>query len=381
MGRSEKIRSVVRRTAAAAEITIEADYEQRGSVGEWRLRWCDGPTVDTVTAIVKEHARGYVTPAVVSGLRYSRDVTARALSAVFVQRVLDGEQLDAYEATGIAAATSFPDGVTPRAWELGDFALAHTGVHPRSTWDYDAQPALDYLVKAGRDALMVDFWLATDGRHPESQPEPPALDLDTPAARAAVAELYRALQHQLLGRSAHAGDHRARQLAAQAIRHAVPAMLADCQRADAAAAVVDGWGQRSLSRAVGLGDRTLNKSLGSLDEQVRTQTWLRDHADEWVAACRAVARALYPDRHVLPEAWQLDTETLRSAHGGHRTLADTVPAARRMIAIRKLWGRTNQEHRDALAALLAELDRAKSPTSRERHSRKGIPVVAVESAQ
>ncbi|MGW4528873.1 hypothetical protein [Amycolatopsis sp. NPDC004378] len=378
MSRSAKIRSVVRRVAAAAGIAIEADYEQHGTMGEWRLRWCDGPTVDMVTAMVKKQARGYVTPAVVDGLRYSRDVTARALAAAFVQRVLDGEQLDAYDATGIAAATPFPDGVTPRAWEFSDFALAHTGISPRSTWDYDSRPALDYLVKVGRDALMVDFWLAREGEHPECQPKPPALDLDTPAARDAVAELYRVLQHQLLGRSAHAGDHRARQLAAQAIRHAVPAMLADCQRADAAAAVVDGWGLRSLGRAVGLGDRTLSKSLGSLDEQVRTQTWLRDHVDEWVAACRGIARAVYPDRHLLPPAWLLDTETLRSAHSGHRALADTVPAARRMIAIEKLWSRTNQEHRDTMAALLAELDRAELPTSRERHSRKGIPALTVE---
>lgn len=378
MSRSAKIRSVVRRVAAAAGIAIEADYEQRGTVGEWCLRWCDGPTVDTVTAMVKKQARGYVTPAVVDSLRYSRDQTARALAAVLAQHILDGEQPDAYDATGFAAATSFPDGVTARAWQLGDFALAHAGVDPRSTWGRDAQPALDYLVKAGREGLLVDFWLAAEGGHLECPPEPPELDVDTPAARDAVAELYRVLQHQLLGRSAHAGDHRARQLAAQAIRHAVPAMLADCQRADAAAAVVDGWGLRSLGRAVGLGDRTLSKSLGSLDEQVRTQTWLRDHADEWVAACRGVARAVYPDRHLLPPAWLLDTETLRSAQGGHRFLADTVPAARRMIAIEKLWGRTNREHRDTMAALLAELERTELPTSRERHSRKGIPALTVE---
>lgn len=373
MSRSAKIRSVVGRVATAAGIEITADYEQRSSGWEWRLSWRDGPTVETVKALVKKHARGYLTPEVVDTLRYSRDETVRALAAALVQRILAGEHRDAYEATSIAAATSFPDGVEPRALELADFALVRTGVDPRSTWDYDAKAALDYLAKSGRDALLVDFWLATEGGHPEYQPEPPVLDVDNPVTRAAVAELYRVLQDQLLGRSAHASDHRARQLAAQAIRHAVPAMLADCQRVDAAAAVVEGWGLRSLSRAVGLADRTLNKALGDLDEQVRTLTWLREHADEWSAACRAVGQAAYPDAHLMPAEGQLDTNTLRGARGGHLALVDTVPAARRLIAMPKLWGRSNSKHRDALAALLAELDRAEPPTSRERHSRKGVP--------
>ncbi len=373
MSRSAKIRSVVGRVANAAGIEITAEYEQRGSGSRWRLEWRDGPTVKTVTALVTKHARGYLTPEVADTLYYRREVTVRALAAALVQRILEGEHPDAYEATSIAAATPFPDGVEPRAWDLADFALARTGVDPRSTWDYDARPTLGYLAKAGRDALLVDFWLATEGGYSGCQPEPPVFDLDNAVTRAAVAELYRVLQDQLLGRSAHAGDHRARQLAAQAIRHTVPAMLADCQRGDAAAAVVDGWGLRSLGRAVGLADRTLNKALGDLNEQVQTMTWLREHADEWSAACRAAGQAVYPDAHMMHAEGQLDTDTLRGARGRHLALIDTVPAARRLIAMPKLWGRSNSKHRDALAALLAELDRTEPPTSRERHSRKGIP--------
>lgn len=374
MSRSAKIRSVVGRVAAAAQVRIDADYEQRGAVGEWHLRWRDGPTVDTMKTLVKKHARGYVTPEVVGGLRYRREVTARALAAALVQRILDGEQPDAYDAAGIAAATPFPDGIVPRAWERGDFALAHAGVDPRSTWDYDARPALDYLAKAGRDALEIDFWLATETGQPERTPEPPVLDLDTPGARAAVANLYGVLQHQLLGRSAHAEDHRARQLTAQAIRHAVPAMLADCQRADAAAAVVDGWGLRSLGLAIGLGDRTLNSSLGSLDEQVKTLTWLREYADEWTAACRAVGQIVHRTApYTMPADYKRDTDTLRNAGGGHRALLDTVPAARRLLDERRLRDTTTQEPLDVLSTLLAALDRTEPPNSRERHSRKGIP--------
>jgi hypothetical protein len=375
MSRSAKIRSVVGRVAAAADVGIDADYEQRGTGGEWHLRWRDGPTVDTMTALVKKHARGYVTPEVVGGLRYRREVTARGLAAALIQRILDGEQPDAYDARGIVAATSLPDGVVPRAWELGDFALARTGVNPRSTWDHDAQPALDYLVKVGRDALEVDFWLATEAGQSERPPEPPALDLDTPGARAAVANLYEVLQHQLLGRSAHADDHRARQLAAQAIRHAVPAMLVDCQRADAAAALVDGWGLRSLGLAIGLGDRTLNSSLGSLDQPVTTLTWLREHTDEWSAACRAVGQAVHRTApYSMPADYKRDTDTLRNASGGHRALLDTVPAARRLLGERRLRDTSTRESLDALAALLARLDRAEPPTSRDRHSRKGTPI-------
>jgi hypothetical protein len=373
MSRSAKIRSVVGRVAKAAGVEITADYDPRSSGSQWRLGWRDGPTVETVTALVTKHARGYLTSEVLGTLRYSRDETARALAAALIQRILAGEHPDAYEATSTAAATSFPDGVEPRAWDLADFALARTGVDPRSTWDYDARPTLDYLAKAGREALLADFWLATEGGHDGCQPEPPVFDLDNAVTRAAVGELYRVLQDQLLGRSAHAGDHRARQLAAQAIRHTVPAMLTDCQRVDAAAAVVDGWGLRSLGRAVGLADRTLNKALGDLDEQVRTLTWLRDHADEWSAACRAVGQAAFPDAHLMHAEGQLDTNTLRGARGGHHALIDTVPAARRLVTMPKLWGRSNSKHRDALAALLAELDRAEPPTSRERHSRTGTP--------
>lgn len=381
MSRSAKIRSVVGRVATAAGIEIAAEYEQRNAGWGWRLTWRDGPTVETVKALVNKHARGYLTPAVEDTLRYGRDVTARALAAALVQRILGGEYPDAYEASSIAASTSFPDGIEARGWELADLALTRAGVDPRSTWDYEAKAALEYLVKAGRDALLVDLWLATDGGHTKCQPEPPVFDVDNPLARAAVAELYRVLQGQLLGASDHAGDHRARQLAAQAIRHAVPAMLADCQRVDAAAAVVDGWGLRSLSRAVGLADRTLNKTLGDLAEQVRTLTWLRDHADEWSAACRAAGQAAYPDAHLMSAEGQLDTTTLRGARGGHLDLADTVPAARRLVVMPKLWGRSNSEYRDALAALVAELDRAQPPTPREQHSRKGTPYRREQGAE
>ncbi len=374
MSRSDKIRAVTRRVAAAADVGIEADYEQRGTRTEWYLRWHDGPTVETVTALVAQHARGYITPEVEAGLRYGRDVTARALAAAMVQRLLNGEQPEAYEAPRIADTTGFPSGVSDRAWPLADFALARAGIDPQSTWEYEARPALEYLAAARRDGLLVDFWHFSRGKHPECPAGPPQLDLDTPAARAAVDTLYRELQRQLLGRSAHAGDHRARQLAAQAIRRAVPEMLTDRQRVDAAAAVVDGWGLRSLGRAVGLADRTLSKTLGPLDEQVRMLTWLRDNLEEWSGACRAAAAAVHRDvLYVMPADDQHDLTALRAIGRDDLALLDTVPAARRVIATPRLWGTSTRESLTALSVLLEQLDRAEPPTSRERHSRPGVP--------
>ncbi len=377
MSRSAKIRAAVQRVADEADVRIDADYEQRGRVGEWWLRWSDGPTVAALTAMVETEARGYVTAEVRGGLRYSREETPQALAAALAQRVLDGEQPRAYEVFRIAAETSFPGGVSPRARELGDFALVRAGLDPERARHSEVDPALDYLADTGRDALAVDFWLATAGAHPGCSPHLPEFDLDTPAARAAVVELYRVLQQQLVGRSGHAGDPRARQLAAQTIRHAVPAMLADCQRADAAAALVDGWSMRSLGRAVGLGDRTLSASLGTLDEQVRTMTWLHERAGEWTEACRAAGVAVRQAMlYAMPADMERDTEILRSAGGGHRALFDTVPAARRLTADRRVWGRSTGEALTAVSDLLADLDRAEPPTPRERHSRKGNPAPA-----
>ncbi|WP_410646489.1 hypothetical protein [Amycolatopsis sp. cmx-4-54] len=149
-------------------------------------------------------------------------------------------------------------------------------------------------------------------------------------------------------------------------------MLTERQQADAAAALVDGWGLRSLGRAVGLADRTLSKTLGSLEDQVRQLTWIRDHREEWSGACRAAGAAVQKAvLYVLPDEDQHDIRTLRAADVD--ALLDTVPAARRVIATEAYWATSTRDSLTELSTLLEQLDYAEPPTSRQRHSRPGIP--------
>ncbi|WET82554.1 hypothetical protein P3102_15765 [Amycolatopsis sp. QT-25] len=51
-------------------------------------------------------------------------------------------------------------------------------------------------------------------------------------------------------------------------------------RDGAAVALVNGWGLRFPGHAIGLADRRLSKTVGSLGDQVQKLTWVRDHLEE-----------------------------------------------------------------------------------------------------
>lgn len=90
------------------------------------------------------------------------------------------------------------------------------------------------------------------------------------------------------------------------------------------------------------------------------------------AACRSAGRAVVSGGYLSPEQHR-DTALLTHTSGDVESLADTVPAARRLVAARGIWTDRTREHRDTLTALLDDLDHTPRPTPRERHSRKGTP--------
>ncbi|MCG8919439.1 hypothetical protein L6E12_27050 [Actinokineospora sp. PR83] len=372
MSRSSRIRAVAHE--AGANTGVEVDAEDLSVPGVWTLSWVDGPTAPTLAAAVAAAGRRLGVPGDdLVEVRYERAVTVRAAVAAAAHRMLrDGAAPPVSALAEVVADTEFgvDAEVEGQAWEVADFVLEGSGMDPDSTSLGEAEEVVRHLLEAGRNGVLVDLWL----EHRPGPGRPPVLDTAgvVDDARAAVGALYRRLQDALLTGSAHGADPRARQLAAQSIRGLVAELVLDCQRADAAQAVIDGFGMASLSTEIGLSRSALGKQLGSLDEHTRTLGWMREHAAQWARACHDAADALRGQGTALPAAARDDARRLEHADpdGGWRAVRPTLAPARRLVADVELWPHPQHPHRRALLDLLDALDAAAPPTRAERHQRR-----------